>query len=128
MKTLLLCSLLAASAAFVYAADTPSITGKWQVHISVSGNDSDQVCTFTQKDDALSGTCTSERGTFELNGNITGNKVKWSYKSEYEGTPLTVKFEGALDSESRMKGSVDVPEFGASGDFSATQSKEERGQ
>jgi hypothetical protein len=47
----------------------------------------------------------------------------WSYKSEYQGTPLTVKFDGAVDSAMKMAGSVDVPEFRAGGDFAATQSK-----
>ena len=122
MKTALLSSLVV-FASLVSAGENPSISGQWQVHSSVSGNENDMVCTFTQKDDALSGNCTSDQGKFEITGKVSGNKVAWSYKSEYSGTALTVKFDGALDSAIKMTGSVDVPEFGAGGDFTATQSK-----
>jgi hypothetical protein len=123
MKTLLF-SLLFVSTSFIAGAtDDPSISGQWQVHTSVSGNESDMACTITQKGDALAGTCTSDRGKFEISGKVNGKKVEWSYKSEYEGTPLTVKYDGVLDSATKMTGNVDVPEFNASGDFTATQSK-----
>ena len=120
MKALLFSLLIAAACT---AADAPSLAGKWQVHASIGGNEYEMACTFTQKDDALSGTCVSEQGTSEISGNIAGNKVAWSYKSEYNGTPLTVKFDGALDSATKMKGSVSVPEFGAEGEFSAIPAK-----
>jgi len=122
MKILLLSSFVAL-ASLVSAADNPSISGKWQVHSSVSGTENDMVCLFTQKDEALSGNCTSDQGKFEITGTVSGNKVAWSYKSEYQGTPLTVKFDGVVDSAMKMTGSVDVPEFSAGGDFTATQSK-----
>jgi hypothetical protein len=115
--------LVAFGAALAFAADAPSITGKWQVHNSISGNESDQVCTFTQKDAAISGSCTSERGAVEVTGNVDGNKITWSYKSEYEGTPLTVHYEGVIDAAAKISGSVDVPEFSAEGEFTATPAK-----
>ena len=120
MKILLL-SFVAAIAAMAMA-DAP-LTGKWQVFTSISGNDSDMACTFTQKDDALTGSCVSDRGTFEITGKVNGSKVTWSYKSEYNGTPLTVHYQGDIESATRIKGNVDVPEFGASGEFTANQAK-----
>ncbi len=121
MKTLLL-SLLIASAALLVADDNSSIVGKWQVHSSISGNDFEMVCTFAQNDKALTGNCASDRGTFDLTGTIDGNKVTWSYKSEYNGMPLTVSYEGVLAS-AKITGNVNVPEFSAGGDFSAAPSK-----
>ena len=121
MKTLV--PLVALGAALAFAADAPSITGKWQVHNSISGNESDQVCTFSQKDAAISGSCTSERGTVEVTGKVDGNKITWSYKSEYEGTPLTVNYQGVIDAAAKISGSVSVPEFSADGDFTATPAK-----
>ena len=113
----------AAFAATLAAADGPSVGGKWQVHSSISGYENDQVCTFVQKDDGLTGSCVSDQGTVDISGKIDGNKVSWSYKSEYNGSPLTVKFEGAVDPQTGIKGSVEVPEFGVEGDFTATPSK-----
>lgn len=123
MKSLLLSFLLASAAALAPAADNPSLNGKWQVHSSIAGNDSDQACTFTQKDSDLTGSCTSDKGTVNITGRVDGKKVTWSYKSEYEGTPLTVSYEGTLDSANKITGDVNVPEFSAQGDFTATPSK-----
>ena len=126
MKTLV--PLFVFGAALVLAADaptltgTPSLTGKWHVHNSISGNESDQICTFTQMDADISGSCTSERGTVEITGKVDGNKITWSYKSEYEGTPLTVNYQGVMDA-AKISGSVSVPEFSADGDFTATPQK-----
>jgi len=122
MKAVLFSSLFAL-ASLVSAGETPSISGQWQVHMSVAGTENDAVCTFIQKDDALTGSCTSDQGKVEINGTVDGKKVAWSYKSEYQGTPLTVKFDGTVDAAMKMTGSVDVPEFSAGGDFTATQSK-----
>jgi hypothetical protein len=121
MKTLV--SLVAFGVALGFAADGPSLTGKWRVHNSISGNESDQICTFTQKDAGISGNCTSERGTVEITGKLDGNKITWSYKSEYEGTPLTVNYQGVMDAAAKISGSVSVPEFSADGDFTATPEK-----
>ena len=120
MKTLV--SLLVSGVVLAFAADAPSLTGKWHVHNSISGNESDQICTFIQKDAGISGSCTSERGTVEVTGKVDGNKITWSYKSEYEGTPLTVNYQGVMDA-TKISGSVSVPEFSADGDFTATPEK-----
>lgn len=104
------------------SADASSVTGKWHVHNSISGNESDQVCTFTQKGAGISGSCTSERGTVEVTGKVDGNKITWSYKSEYEGTLLTVNYAGVIDA-AKISGSVNVPEFSAEGDFTAMPEK-----
>lgn len=123
MKTLLLSCVLASMAALVSAAGNPLLDGKWQVHNSIEGNESDQACTFTQKDSNLTGSCTSDNGPVNVTGKVDGKKVTWSYKSEYQGTPLTVNYQGTLDSTNKITGSVNVPEFSADGDFTATQSK-----
>jgi hypothetical protein len=118
MKALLL-SLFAG----VTMAAAAGVRGNGLVHTAFSGNESDLICTFTQKEDALTGTCAGDRGKFEVSGKVNGSKVSWSYKSEYNGTPLTVKHDGAVDGTAGIKGNVEVPEFGVSGEFTATPSK-----
>jgi hypothetical protein len=117
-------ALLFASTAF--AAATPNLTGKWTIHQSVAGNDSDQECNFVQTDNQLTGTCKSQDGKdVPLKGNIEGSKLTWQYDSEYNGTPLTVKYSATLDDSSKISGSVEVDPFGVSGDFTATPLKSE---
>jgi hypothetical protein len=121
MKLSLLPLLLSASA-FAFTADP--LTGKWQIHNSIAGNESDQACTFTQKNEDLTGTCTSDQGgSVTISGKVDGKKVTWSYKSEYNGSPLTLSYEGKLESETKIVGTVNVAEFSVEGEFTANQSK-----
>jgi hypothetical protein len=123
VKKLILPLLLACASSATFAADAP-LTGNWQVHSSIAGNDNDQTCTFTQKDNDLTGSCTnSDKVTVNITGKVDGKKINWSYKSEYNGSPLTVQYAGTIDSANKIAGSVNVPEFSAEGDFTATQSK-----
>ena len=123
MKILLLSFLLAAAAVLAPAADNASLSGKWQVHASAGGNESDQACTFTHKADDLTGSCTSDRGTVQIAGKVDEKNVTWTYKSEYNGSPLTVTFKGKLDSPAKITGTVRAEEFGIEGEFTATQSQ-----
>lgn len=120
MKTPLFGLLLVFATAL--AADTPALSGKWQVHTAIAGTENDQVCTFAQKEDTLTGSCSSDHGDVVINGKVSGKKMNWSYKSEYNGSPLTVAYEGTLDS-AKIVGSVSVPEFGVDGDFTAIPAK-----
>ena len=123
MRTLILSALLASAAFTSLAADNASLTGKWKIHQTVAGNESDSDCTFTQKENELTGSCTADQGSGKVTGKIDGNKVSWSYESEYNGSPLTVKFAGTLDPTGKIAGSVTVEQFGVDGDFTATPVK-----
>ena len=124
MRTLLLSLVLASTAAASLAADDTALNGKWKIHLNVQGNESDIVCTFTQKDKALSGDCMTDKGDKPLTGKVDGKTFSWSYDSEYEGTPFTAKYSGALDSTAtKLAGSITIDVFGADGDFTGTPTK-----
>lgn len=115
--------LLISTVALALAADNASVAGKWHVHTSMAGNENDSACTFVQKDADLTGTCTTDQGSVNITGKVDGKKVTWSYKSEHDGTPLTVNHEGTLTADNKMTGTATVPEFSVDGDFTATQTK-----
>ena len=123
MKALHLLLLLASGAVLAPAADTPSLSGKWQVHNSIEGDESDLSCTFTQKDNELIGSCNSSRSTGDLSGKVDEHKVTWTYKSQYNGGPVTLTYRGTLGSPTKIAGTVHVEEYGVEGEFTATQSK-----
>jgi len=101
------------------AADT-TLAGSWKIHTDIAGNEGDQVCSFAQKDTALSGSCKGDDGgSHDLTGKIDGKKVTWQYKSEYNGDPLTLVFTGTVDSDSSFSGAVDVQPMGIDGTFTA---------
>src|SRR5579863_401330 len=117
--SLALLALLTASA-LLEAQTTASVTGKWKVH-TVMVQESDSTCTFTQKDTELTGTCEGDNGKNDITGKVEGNKVTWSFKTDYNGSPLTVSYEGKLDSDAKMTGATHVAEMGLDGDFTAVK-------
>lgn len=129
VKSAILWFSLALLATLASAADAPSITGSWQVHVVIGQYDNIITCNFTQKAGVLTGTCgTPNNGTAPITGTVTDNKVSWSYKTEYQGGPVTPSYQGTIDSSAtpaKMTGTVDVPELGADGDFTATPAQQQ---
>ena len=123
MRLFLLQSLLASAAVLAGAADNPSISGKWQVKQSIAGNENEQACNFMQTGSELTGSCGSAAGIVQISGKIDDKKVSWIFKTEYNGSPLTVKYTGTLDSNNKISGTVDVEEYSVQGEFTAVQSK-----
>lgn len=109
--------LLSASAAM---AATPSLTGNWNIHISVAGTDADVACTLVQKDTKLTGTCTGAQGTSQLTGSVVANQATWTYNSQYNGDEITLTYTATLDGSNKIAGSVDVEPYAVTGDFTAT--------
>jgi hypothetical protein len=119
MKSLLLLTLALAPVAF----QSESVGGTWSVTANVGGNQSEQTCTFTQKEGELSGTCKGQRGDFPVTGKVDGKAVSWQFVVEYEGQRLTPVYSGTLESTDKIVGSVDVQGMGVGGDFTATRAK-----
>jgi hypothetical protein len=115
--------LLASAVVTAGAADSSSVTGNWNVHNSIAGNESDMACSFIQKDKELTGTCQADQGTVKISGTIDDKKVSWTYKSEHDGSPITLTYGGTLDSSDKISGTVKVEEYGVDGEFTATADK-----
>ena len=122
MKKIAISVLLASAFALAHAQDaSSSINGTWKIRNSIAGNENDASCTFAQTNNNLAGTCPSPDGPVTLTGKVDGKKVTWSLEMQYNGSPLTMKYEGTLDA-GKISGSVTVDPFGVSGDFPATLS------
>jgi len=104
-------------------AQSGSVSGTWTVTATVSGNQSEQSCTFAQKDTDLTGTCKGERGSFSITGKPDGKKVTWQFDMEYEGQKLTPVYSGTLESAEKIVGTVDVQGMGVGGEFTATKAQ-----
>jgi hypothetical protein len=125
MKVLLVSALLVSGAVTSLAADSPSVSGKWKIHSSIAGNESDSVCTLTQTSNDIGGTCKGADGKdAKATGKADGAKVTWSIDGDYNGTPLTIKYTATLGStEGKFAGTVAVAPFGVEGDFTANSEK-----
>ena len=127
---LMLCGLLMSSsfvfsAASALAGGAPEMGGKWKVHNSIAGNESDQDCSFTQDGKELGGTCKSDsdKDRVKVTGSLDGNKVTWKYDSDYNGTKLTLIYTATVDDAAKFSGAVEVQPFGVTGEFTATRAK-----
>ena len=124
MKIPLIAFVLTAAAVFASAADDASLSGKWQIQRSAAGNDSQQDCTFAQKNNDLTGTCDStDRGTVQISGKVDGKNVAWTYKGDSPGGPVTVVYTGTVESATKITGKVTAVEYSSEGDFTATREK-----
>ncbi len=122
MKTIAAVLLFLPSLSLAQTDAAASVAGTWKVHLSVAGNDSDAECTFAQKDTEITGTCVTDTNTEPVTGKVDGQKITWSYPSEYEGTKLTISYAGKLNAD-KITGEANVDPYGVSGDFTATASK-----
>lgn len=122
MKKMLALVALAALGTAVHAQNNCAVTGKWNVHGSIAGNDSDMGCVFAQNGADVSGSCSADQGELKIAGKTDGAKITWSYNSEYNGTALTVKYSGTCAGD-KITGTVSVEQFGVDGDFTATRTK-----
>lgn len=123
MKIAALGLLLLGAAALSQAADAPPATGTWNVHSSIAGNENDAVCKLVQKDAAITGTCSGAEGSHDATGKVDQDNVTWSYGANYNGGAITIVYEGKFQAAGKISGTVSVPEFGASGEFSAALSQ-----
>jgi carbon monoxide dehydrogenase subunit G len=97
-----------------------SLSGKWSVHSSIAGNDSDSDCTFVQTGTDLTGSCSAAGSDSKVTGKVDDTKISWQYDFQYNGSPLTMKFSGTLDS-GKVTGQVTVAQYGVGGDFTAAR-------
>jgi hypothetical protein len=123
MKKFAILALLAGATLVAAQSDVPSINGKWTVHAAIAGNESDTECTFSQTGSDLTGSCkAADQPASKFTGKIDGTKVTWSTSSDYNGTPLTIKYVGKL-SNGKITGTMSVDPFGVEGDFTAVPAK-----
>jgi hypothetical protein len=113
-SALLLCGLPLAAA---------DMSGNWKLSGTVGEYPINLNCSFKANAGSLTGTCKGgERPDRAVTGEVTGPKVHFQYEIEYGGNKMTVVYSGTLQSETSMKGSVEVS--GTSGEFTATKASD----
>ena len=106
---------------FLFAAAEPSVSGEWSIHRSAAGNESTQTCRLTQTEAKITGTCDSQKGPVQVTGKVEGTKATWTFQTDRDGSPLTIIYNGILESPTKMNGTVTAVEFAVEGEFKATK-------
>ena len=113
MKLIFLTALLAATSLF--AGD---VSGKWDFAIELDAGSGNPAFEFQQKGEALSGTYTGMLGPAKLTGTVKGQNISFSFDAEFNGDKMRVVYEGTVDGDTKMKGTVKLGTLG-SGTFTA---------
>jgi hypothetical protein len=101
-----------------------SVAGTWNLSTNVHGNTSTPSCTFKQEAEKITGACSAPNNTqSEVTGEVVDTKVVFRYNIDWEGNALTLVYTGTVESDTTMKGAIDVQPMNVPGEFTATKAK-----
>lgn len=96
------------------------LTGKWDAEVVTDAGSGNPAFEFQQQGTKLTGTYKGLLGEQKLTGTVEGKKVSFTFSGEVEGQAMKVTYEGTLESDTVIKGKVDLGGF-ASGTFTLTR-------
>lgn len=98
------------------------VSGEWAFEVQTDGGGGSPTFVFNQAGDKLTGKYKGTFGEADLSGTVTGKTIKFSIKVDAQGTPLTIVYDGEVESNTAMKGKVDLGGMGA-GTFTGKRTK-----
>ena len=126
MKTpsirLVACALALVLSPSLLAFQKFDLTGDWVVEVQTDAGSGSPTFTFKQDGEKLTGRYKGILGEADVTGTVTGVAVKFSFAGDAQGTAVTVTYEGEIESNSAIKGKVDLGGL-ASGTFSGKRVK-----
>ena len=110
----LVCALILSASA---TAQTPNITGDWDVTINSPQGPRQVKIFFKQEGEKLTGALKNQRGEVPFEGAVNGKEIKFKYTIKLQDQDLVITMTGNVDGDA-MKGDAD---FGglAQGDWNA---------
>jgi hypothetical protein len=106
----LVCVLSALACAFVLAASamaqSPNVTGDWDVTINAPTGPVQVKASFKQDGEKLAGAMKSPRGETPLEGMVKGKEIKFKYTIKFQDQDMVITMSGNLDGET-VKGDAD---------------------
>ncbi len=95
------------------------VSGTWVFDVQTSGGSGTPTMTFKQEGEKLTGTYEGQLGKANLAGTVKGQNIRFSFSGDVQGQSVDVVYDGTVDSNTAMKGSVDIAGGAASGTFTA---------
>ena len=104
------------------AAQKIDLSGEWIFDVQTDAGAGSPTFIFKQDGEKLTGTYKGVFGESNLTGTVSGKTVKFSFDADAQGTPITITYEGEVDSNSQITGKVDLGGVG-SGTFTGKRVK-----
>jgi len=98
------------------------VSGEWAFDVQTDGGGGNPTFVFKQAGDKLTGKYKGTFGEADLTGTVTGKNIKFTISVDAQGTPLTITYDGEVESNTAMKGKVDLGGLG-SGTFTGKRTK-----
>ena len=98
------------------------LTGEWVFDVVTEAGGGSPSFVFKQTGEKLAGKYKGAFGEADLTGTVTGKTMKFSFNADAQGTAITVVYEGEIESNSSIKGKVDLGGVG-SGTFTGKRVK-----
>lgn len=107
------------STSVAQAEKRADLTGKWVFSVNTDGGTGTPTVTLKQQGDSLTGHYSSQLlGEVDLKGSVKDQKFSFTFRTEVQGTALTVTYSGTVESKDSLKGTVDLGGM-ATGTFTA---------
>jgi hypothetical protein len=98
------------------------ITGEWIFDVQTDGGSGQPTLIFKQDGEKLTGKYKGQLGEADLTGTVSGKTLKFSFSGDAQGTSFTVTYDGEIESNSAVKGKVDLAGM-ATGTFTGKRVK-----
>jgi len=120
MKQIIAILLLFACAMTLAAqAGKTDVTGTWILSVESAAGASSPTATFKQEGEKLTGQYTSQlAGEAPITGTVKGSNIEFTIAVDIQGTKLELRYSGTIESNTSMKGTLSLGEFG-DGTFTA---------
>lgn len=118
-------TLLLGSASVAHAQDSTKVdlSGNWSFTVVYEGGQGTPSVRLIQKGDTLTGRYISQVfGELDVQGTIKGKEFNFGFTTSAGGDPFSMTFNGTVESNEALKGSVDMGGMG-SGSFTARREK-----
>ena len=117
-RSMVLFSIMCAFLPAALAAQT-DVAGDWDVTFESDQGTTLATMTLAQEGERLTGSISTDLGTFEFEGTITGSEVTAVLKLDGDGQVLEIKMDGTVDGD-EMTGMAELGGF-SSGSWTATR-------
>ena len=94
-------------------ANKVDVTGVWVFTVESPAGKSNPTLTFKQDGEKLTGQYSSQlMGQADLTGTVKGQAIEFVVSATVQGTPIELKYSGAVDTKDSMKGTLSAGDFG----------------
>jgi hypothetical protein len=115
--TPMLAAIFLCAAVTVIAAQSPNVSGDWEVTITSPQGANTSTLSFKIEGEKLSGVIKNQRGELPIQGMVKGKEIKITFTIKFQDADLPITLTGEVEGEA-MKGKADFGGF-AEGDWMA---------